>query len=438
MDLLFNSVRDFCLRQGLDKTYWVGYSGGLDSHVLLHLLARLRSVHPIEICGVYINHGLSPYAAQWAAHCALVCRQLQIEFVERKIEIDPFSDSSPEEIAREYRYKVFAELLPDKGLLLTAHHQDDQAETLLVQLLRGAGPKGLAAMPRIKTFAKGFHARPLLDFTHSHLQDYAAQNQLSWVDDESNTDVNFVRNFLRHEILPTLKKRWPSVTKTLARAAENCAETYQFLDEVVMHDLLAAKGTVLNTLSIKTLLQFNPVRQRHVLRAWLDQFNFPIPPSVKLQQIQRDMLYAREDKAPYFTWHGIELRRYRDDFYAMTCLREHDSSQIWAWDFCQPLQLPNIGFLQAIPVQGQGMCAESENVTVRFRQGGEIVQLSGRTCHRSLKKLFQEWGVPPWERERVPLIFVGEKLAAVVGYGVSNEFAVQEGMQGIVLEMCVK
>ena len=433
MDLLFKSVKELCLTQGFEKTYWVGFSGGLDSHVLLHLLSRVRSHYPIKISTIYINHGLSPNATKWAMHCADVCNKLQVEFKACVVDIDPFSEESPEALARDHRYAVFAEWLAEKDVLLTAHHQDDQAETVLVQMLRGAGPKGMAAMPHIKPFAEGFHARPLLKFTRTELQNYAEQHQLQWIDDESNKDVKFVRNFLRHDVLPILKNRWPSVTNTLARVAENCAEMHQLLDEVISHDLRAVKGSVENTLSIQALLQLSSMRQRYVLRAWLTELHFPIPSFIKLQQIQQDMLFAREDKTPHFSWRGVELRRFRDDLYAMLCLKEHEPSQVIKWDFAESLQLPHLGMLSATRVPGRGIRLDVDNVTVRFRQGGEVLKLPGRQCSHALKNLFQEWGVPLWQRDRLPLIYVGEKLAAVVGYGIHEEFEVDEYSDGYVL-----
>ena len=298
-------------------------------------------------------------------------------------------------------------------------------------MLRGAGPKGLAAMPRIKPFAKGFHARPLLDFTRQDLKQYAEEKQLHWIDDESNKDVNFVRNFLRHDIIPVLQKRWPTVTTTLSRVAEHCAEAQQLLDEMAAEDLAKAKGNELDTLSIKKLSQLDPARQRHVLRAWLSQLHLPIPPTVKLQQIQQDMLHAREDKAPHFTWRDIELRRYRDTLYVMPCLKKHDSTLSFDWDLSQSATL---GDLQSISMKGQGLRADINQVVVRFRQGGEVFQMPGRTYRHDLKKLFQDWGIPPWMRNRIPLIYVGEKLAAIVGFALSDEFAVQsENEEGRVI-----
>lgn len=435
MDLLVNKLKDFCEKQGFECTYWIGYSGGLDSHVLLHLFATLRQIYPLKLHAVYINHQLSSNAAEWAQHCEQVCKTLQVNFTAHRIDAKSIEEKSPEEIARDRRYGVFSELLAPHDVLLTAHHQDDQAETVLLQMLRGAGPKGLSAMPKIKPFALGWHARPLLDFTRAELRDYAEQNNLEWINDESNTDIHFTRNFLRHEVLPVLKRRWSTVSNTLARVAENCVDAQILLDEIAEQDLsfvMYADSDVplrkYMSLSVKKLLTLNSARQRNVLRSWLQQFNFPIPPSVKLQQIQQDMLLAREDKSPHFVWEGIELRRYRDELFVMPCLIEHDPTQVYEWNLSRPLLLPQFTLL-AQQTQNKGLRADIKKVSIRFRQGGEMIQLPGRTCRHELKKLFQEWGIPPWERERVPLIYVEDKLAAVVGYYLSEEFSAEQGLE---------
>lgn len=415
MDSLVNAVTDFVRAYGSTSTYWIAYSGGLDSHVLLHLFAKLRAAYPLKLRAVYINHGMSPHAAQWAEHCAEVCRALDVELVQRQLATFVPDQTSPEDKLRQARYQLFADLMAPNDLLLTAHHQSDQAETVLLQLLRGAGPKGLAAMPRIKPFAAGLHGRPLLDFARADLEQYAQAHQLHWVEDESNANPQFTRNFLRHQVMPVLMQRWPTVTKMLARSAEHCAQTQDMIEAMTQQDLAVVSGSVEQTLSVKKLLQLDSNKQSHVLRAWILQRNFPLPSQVKMQQILQDVLLAREDKTPHIAWGGVEIRRYRDNLYLMSCLPEHDANQVIAWDMRSPLVLPDIGELHA---QGEPV----SDVTVRFRQGGEVLQLAGRKHHHELKNLFQSWGVPPWQRERVPLIYVGEKLAVVAGFGHRDGF----------------
>jgi tRNA(Ile)-lysidine synthase len=434
MELLVNQLKDFCTTHGVEKTYWVGYSGGLDSHVLLHALTQLRLTFPLKIKAIHVHHGLSPNADDWTTHCKSICQALKIDLEIQKINLS--DRTNLEEQARERRYEVFENLLGSQDILLTAHHQDDQAETVLLQLLRGAGPKGLASMPHFKKFGKAWHARPLLNFTREQLENYACQQQLNWIDDESNKHTDLTRNFLRHEVLSLLKKRWPSVNATLARVAENCAEAQLILDDQAQLELARVAGSVENTLSVKKLLALNPSKQRLLLRAWIQKENFPLPSAVKLQQLQRDMLLAREDKTPHFFWKNAELRRYRDDLFIQPILPEHDNKQILSWDLQGSLTLPNLGVLNSTVTQGQGLRADIKNVSVRFRQGGEMIQLPGRSSRHCLKKLFQQWNVLPWERNRIPLLYVEDQLAMVVGFCVARKFMASRDETGWLIKVC--
>jgi tRNA(Ile)-lysidine synthase len=404
--MILDSVKNFFLECGVEKNYVLAYSGGLDSRVLLQVCTFIRNELPISLKAVHINHGLSPNAILWSKQCENTCRELSVDFQSVTIEAKITSNKSPEEIARIKRYDAFAELLMANDILLTAHQQDDQAETVLLQLFRGAGPKGLAAMPKIKPLGKALHARPLLDVTREELKAYALKNKLQWIEDESNHNVDLTRNFLRHDIIPLLKKRWPTITQTVSRSALHCAEATQLIEEVAAKDLSVFSS---NQLSLNFLLELTPARQRQVLRTWFNTLNIPIPSTVKLRQIQSDFLTAREDKSPYIQWKNVELRRYNNTLYVMKCLSDHDSHQSFIWDLKKPLILPNIGELHVVKND-----SNIQKVSVRFRQGGEKCVLPGRDHHHELKKLFQCWKVPPWERDRVPLVYVDDQLIAVV------------------------
>lgn len=397
MASLFDAVFQFCEEQGWNKQYWLAYSGGLDSHVLLHLFVTLRQHYPVRFQAVYIHHGLSPHADDWEQHCRKICADLNVLFTSYKVHAQPQPGQSPEELARIKRYQQFSKLLAAEDYLLTAHHQDDQAETVLLQLFRGSGPQGLAAMPKIKKWKQGFHARPLLNFPRSELKKYAEDNHLKWIEDESNFNRKLTRNFLRHEVIPLLKTRWPSVNKTLARAAEHCADL---------------------------VFPSSQTQQRQDLRSWLQTQNLPMPSTVKLQQIQKELLQAREDKSPRIFLGKVELRRYQNKLYALEKKPKHDVRQVLSWDLCSNLEIKHLGQLQAVITAGPGLRADIQHVTVRFRQGGESLHLPGRKHRHALKKLFQEWQVPPWQRDCVPLLYVDDQLAVVVGYAVADGFAV--------------
>lgn len=423
MDLLVKAVRDFCVKNGFDKTYWIAFSGGVDSHVLLHLLATLQAHYPIKIKAIHVHHGLSLFADDWVKHCEKICESLDVTLIIQTVQV---GDKNKEESARNARYAVFAEQMKPHDFLLTAHHQDDQAETVLLQLVRGAGLKGLSAMPEMKSFSKGMHARPLLHFSRQAIEQYATQHQLIWIQDESNDNPYFARNFIRHHVLDVFKKRWPSISQTLSRVAAHCSEAQCLLDDISHELLTRVKGSIQDTLSVKKLNELSDARQKLVLRLWFNQLNFPNPSMKKLQQIQQTVLQARADKCPHLFWGDVEVRRYRDNLYAMKKLIPLDFSQELKWNLTQSLIIPNLGELTVKRVKGQGLKTDIKNVSVRFRQGGERCQLPGRLKHHTLKKIFQIAGIPPWQRDRLPFLYVDDQLACVVGLFVDDQFLVKK------------
>ncbi|MEQ6342588.1 MAG: tRNA lysidine(34) synthetase TilS [Gammaproteobacteria bacterium] len=420
--------------------FWVAYSGGRDSTVLLHALSGIRAfLSPdLLLCAVHVDHGLSPHSGEWARHCEAVCARLGIPCHTLRVNAAPQPGESPEAAARQARYQAIASLIEADDCLLTAHHQDDQAETLLLQLLRGAGPHGLAAMPVNTPFANGCLARPLLGFTRDELAAYAAQHDLSWVDDHSNFDTGFERNYLRHEVMPHFMQRWPACANTLSRAATNAAEAAALLDVLADNDLQALRGPLPGTLPVSQLLKLDDARQRNALRRWFKKLGLPAPWAAHLQRIQDDVLAAAEDSTPCVRWAGAEVRRYRDLIYAMPPLPAHDANAVLAWDLDQPLLLPNCnGRLTAHCVMGGGLKASlcrASTVSVRFRQGGERCRPAGRGHTHILKKLLQEQGIPPWQRDLLPLIYIGDQLAAVAGLWVCEPFQAGNGEAGIALE----
>ena len=427
--MLLQAISNFFSTYHSKQTFWLGYSGGLDSRVLLALCARYHQMTPIQLKVIHIHHGLHPHADVWALHCADICKHYNFDFIEHAIQIKLHPGDSLEEIAREERYSVFANYMADGDVLLTAHQQDDQAETVLLQLLRGAGLKGLAAMPLVTTFSRGFHARPLLDFPRVTLQHYAEQYQLKWIDDPSNEDHRFMRNYIRQEILPRLKQRWPKATHLLARSAAHCAEAQVLLEDMSKTIRVKTAGSQVNTLSVAKLLHLDQAKQRLVLRTWLSKLACLMPDQKKLTSICQTVLLAKHDRTPCVRWHNVELRRFRDDLYLVPQLLPHDTQQVLDWDMTKPLSMPGLGMLTAVLNKGNGLRVDIKRVSVRFRCGGEAYHL-GKRGKQYLKNLFQEWGVPPWERNRIPLIFVGEQLAMVLGYYLADDFAVKQDEMG--------
>jgi tRNA(Ile)-lysidine synthase len=416
-------AKQCCLTLGVDKTYWIAFSGGLDSHVLLDAFCQLRQQYPLALRAIHINHNLSPQAAAWGLHCKAICDGYGVTLEIHSIHLYLNEKDSLEEAARHKRYAVFADRMGEQDVLLTAHHEDDQAETMLIQLLRGAGIKGLAAMPAIKAFAQGFHARPFLQLPRTIIKSYAEGRGLTWIEDESNLNTQLTRNFIRHELFPLLQTRWPTASSMIVRSAGHCAESQELLEELALVDCKNVAGSKENTLSVQGLLQLSEARQRLALRTWITGLQFLVPNSKKLREIQESVLTASMDAMPLVSWRGAELRRYRDDLYLMVPGFTWDLSQEWLWDLNQSLALPSGGKLSAALVKGCGIKSELQQLTVRFRQGGEMVPFLKRGT-KALKQLFQEWGVPPWERARVPLLFDGEELVGVVGYFLREDYRV--------------
>ncbi len=428
----------------------VGYSGGLDSHVLLHLLAAHRASWPERtLAAVYVDHGLQTASASWGEHCARVCRELTMPFRVLRINARPMAGESPEAAARRARYAAFAAELGPDAALLTAHHRDDQAETLLLQLLRGAGPHGLAAMPTVSRLGQGWRLRPLLDIARADLLAYAHEHGLRWIEDASNADTRFDRNYLRHQILPLLKERWPAVSRNLARSAQWCAETTTWLDAEADIDLAHVATHRPDCLDLPALRELSELRQRNGLRRWLRRLGLPVPDRRQLHHILHDALTAAPDRNPCVRWAGAEVRRYRDGLYAMPALTPHDAQQTLVWrasgDGWLPLELPGVGWLRMERIVGAGLRAEvlaGGSLLVQFRQGGEQFRPVGRSHSQELKKLLQQAGIPPWERDRLPLLYSppaptlppqgggSEPLLAVVGLGVAAEYAAAPGERG--------
>jgi tRNA(Ile)-lysidine synthase len=422
------TVSKFTLSNLLDtfRTYpssprlWIAYSGGLDSSVLLHAIAQLRGHLPKSplIGAIHIHHGLQLQADNWAIHCQQVCEDQAIPCEVIRVKAQASPRESPEACARTARYAAIAQLLAPEEMVLTAQHADDQVETVLLQLLRGAGVAGLAAMPHLSRLGVGWLARPLLAYTRADLYEYVQQAGLPWIEDSSNANTHFARNFLRHEIIPRLRQRWPSMSQTFNRVAHHQAEAKELVEILAAQDLQACQGSHPDQLWLPTFSRFRPVQQRNLLRFWLKQLGLPLPATVHIQQILNDMLTAKEDRNPLVSWRGGEVRRYRQHLFAMPNLPVVPQSQ-FSWPLPQPLPLP-LGWLQAREIHGRGLALPAgTELQVQFRQSGEKLQWRGH--QREVKKLLQAAQLPPWLREFMPLIYFQNSLVAIPGIGVCDK-----------------
>ncbi len=420
----------------------LGLSGGLDSRVLLHLLLQARGEADFTLSAVHVNHGISPHAASWADFCAELCDQAGIPFQAVEVKVARDSGLGLEAAAREARYRVLLAQPCDATVL--AHHQDDQAETLLLQLLRGAGVKGLSAMgmnqPRIvslpadeeQTIPEKILLRPLLDIPRSALETYAREHQLDWIEDESNLDLAYDRNFLRHHIFPELEKRFPSCRATLARSASHLAEAAELLEQIARAD--AEQGVREGRLELGLLKSFTFERAINLLRWWIAAETGLAASTAQLRNVWSQLCEAQENARVECSLGAVTVRRYRDQAYIE---RDGDLRPYRIeWDGGESIVLPDGSRLLLHKTLGDGIALAriSKPLMIASRTGGERLRLSPRRPTRSLKNLWQEAGIPPWERERMPFVWHGDDLVAAVGLGVACEWQAQPGEPGLTAE----
>jgi len=395
--------------------YAVAFSGGLDSTVLLAGCARLERRVPVR--ALHVDHGLHASSAQWAHHCGRAARALSVEFQSRRVHIDPESRHSLEAEARERRYEALGEMLHADEMLLTAHHEDDQLETVLMRLLRGAGVKGLRGILADGRFANGYIGRPLLGISKAEIEAAAAAWRLEWIEDTSNRDQRFDRNYLRHEILPLIKRRWPQAARTVGRTARQMADA-----EILLEQLAAADAVHVSDYSRVPLAILRPLdsrRQANLLRYLLAAERLPLPTAAQLGELMAALRLERRDAQVRVQWPGALARVHGDHLYLMAeVLPRPRAASPAKLRPGQPWSGPE-GRLELIETDiepGGAALPDAwvrEGLSVRFRAGGERLKPAGSAHRRKLKTLLQEAGVVPWMRSRIPLLYRQEQLVAV-------------------------
>lgn len=421
------------------SSWYVGFSGGLDSTVLLHALCSLQL--PVAIQALHVNHQISPHANTWQMQCEAFCQSLNIAFVVEKV-IVKNSGRGIEDAARTARYAVFDKYLSANDVLLTAHHADDQTETLLLRLMRGTGPRGLAAMAKTRALGDGILHRPLLHFSRAELEAYAQLHQLAWVDDESNSDTHYDRNFLRAHIMPLLQSRWPQFKQKWQQTTELCAHNEELLAEIAVQDLAALElreARLGSSILLVEFLSLSKVRQQNVLRYWLRLKGFTIPEQQHWQQLYQQLDNPRADSEMDVSWGNVSLRSYQQRLYGLpldfftqrtslqtTTFLLHECSRkiLLPWG-CLTLDLvgSHAGFhrIKNLPSE----------LRVAYREGGERCRPAGRHHSQTLKRLLQEYGVEPWLRDKIPLVYCGDELIAVGDLWVCAEFAAAPDEAGV-------
>ena len=435
---------------------FVAYSGGLDSAVLLHLTALYAHEHELKITAVHINHGLSENAGAWQKHCQKVCEKLGLEFVGQSVVVEQGGQGYQgiEGQARKARYDALADVITDRAkspyrLLLTGQHQQDQVETYLLRLKRGSGAKGLAAMASSTVFYSNafndtYLLRPLLDISRSALEDYAKEQDLSWVDDESNLDTRFDRNFLRHEVIPVLNARWPQFDEMVCRSAKHLSEQQQLIDEISEQDLLALMHHD-GSLSVEGLLKLSVLRRNNALRFWFTANHISMPSMVLMQRISDEVLAARVDAQPNVSWQQSVLRRFKGRIFLTSQQldsegMEHTYSEgeSFANSSIELMDTrgESIGQLSvnAVDVATEAllrMPKVDEQVSIRFAKKGQFNQIScrraGHKITQKLGDLFKAYQVVPWLRNRTPLIYYNQQLVAAAGLFICEGAAIKSG-----------
>ena len=418
---IFDQLSDCIGALDKNKTVWVAFSGGLDSSVLLHAVCAVAVSAGRRVCAVHVNHGLHDDAARWSQHCAQICKQMQIAFEDILVDTTPYLHLGVEGAARTARYQAFEARFNENDVVLTAHHADDQLETVLLQLFRGSGSLGLAGCAARRPLGNAELLRPLLRVRREQIAAYAEQFNLQWLHDPANDSMQFDRNYLRHELMPRLHARWPGLHATISRVAQWQSENAELLDELAQSDLNQIAGD--SVLSCSRLLEFGDARLRNVLRWWIRTNEFPVPNAQVMQRIIEDAVKSNQDRAPCVSWQQCEIRKYRDGLYLQKIMPPHDASQTLTWNIKQPLELPALNLtLTADALEKFGL--ELKNVDylqVKFRVGGEVMRPRGRGCQKDLKTLFQEEGVLPWLRDRIPLLYKDDQLICVWGYWIGEQ-----------------
>lgn len=390
----------------------IGLSGGSDSSVLLHAFAGSEQARERGLRAIHIDHGLQTQSSEWALQAVAMATALAVPCTVLSVNVVRDEGLGLEAAAREARYAAWAEELHDGEILSLAHHRDDQVETLLLKLLRGAGTDGLGAMRTWRPLAGGWLWRPLLDLPRIALADYAARHHLVWIDDPSNTDQKFDRNYLRHRVLPLLRQRWPQCDAIIARGAEWQRAVSDHLNAEIEQATSRLTGDEPSTLRVPDWLQLDDAMRDGVLRLWLRRLELPQPTHVQAVELTRQMATAAPDSCPLIHWRGAELRRYRDTLHAMAPLQTIPSNWSMAFDG-RSVELPaNLG---SISLEGTMERSSIAAWRVRFRHGGERIQLAGETFHRSLRDLYQLHAIPPWLRDQMPIITDADDNVLAVG-----------------------
>lgn len=405
----------------------LAFSGGIDSRVLLSLLAEYKQHAGCECLAVHVHHGLSVNADEWAKQCRAWALESDIPFVLEKVQLER-QGRSLEESARDARYQALSRYVQDGDILLTGQHADDQLETFLLAVKRGSGPKGLAAMAESKPFAQGRLIRPLLQVRRDEIERYARQQGLSWVEDESNQDIRFDRNYIRHQVSPLIDQRWPHFSQAVQRSAQLCAEQEQLLDEL-LSDKFSQLFNSDGSLSIEGMRGLSHLMRARLIRMWFANMKQRMPSREHLEQIWTQVALAKHDANPVINLAPVQVRRFNQKLYLVPAQQDVTQWQS-SLEFGSRLALPDqLGYLTLQPEKMGGLSLstlQAAPLSVTFNPEGLVAHPAGRGHSRKLKKLFQEYQIPSWQRRRMPILMCGQQVAAIADLFIVQNFIGQD------------
>jgi tRNA(Ile)-lysidine synthase len=415
------------------KSMTVALSGGLDSVVLLHLLHQIQKTHHFTLKASHVHHGLSKNADKWVKFCEKLCIKLSVPLDVNYIQLPQKKSLGIEGEARRLRYEKLLKSKTD--LVVLAHHEDDQAETFLLQLIRGAGVKGLSSMAHFDDRRRLW--RPLLNTSRIEIESYAKKHQLKWIEDESNLNTDFDRNFIRSKVLPILKNRYTHIIKVISRSSAHLAEAQNLLDDLAKLDLKSylKSDNYKHKLQVKTLDKLSNSRAKNILRYWLEINDQLMPSKDLLDELLKQVLTAKKDATIKIQLSkDFEIRRYKDDIYIVKKNKNKEKNYAIIWQGEPEILLPNGAQLNFKKVKGRGInfkFLDHQKLKIRNRQGGEFFKPDSKRRTKKIKQLLQESDVPPWEREFFPMIFIGNELAAVPNFGIDQKYQAGPQMTGL-------
>jgi tRNA(Ile)-lysidine synthase len=415
------------------KSMTLALSGGIDSVVLLHLLHQLQKIHHFTLKASHVHHGLSKNANKWVQFCEKLCTKLSVSLDVHHIKLPQKKSLGIEGEARQLRYEKLLQSKSD--LVVLAHHADDQAETFLLQLFRGAGVKGLSSMAHFDDTRKLW--RPLLNTSRIEIENYARQHKLKWIEDESNKNTDFDRNFIRSRVLPILKNRFSHIIKVISRSASHLAEAQYLLDDLAQIDLKSylKSKEYKHKIKVKTLDKLSYSRAKNILRYWLELNDQLMPSKDILDELLRQVLTAKKDAELIIELKkNYEIRRYKDEIYIVRKNQQAEKNYEVIWNGESEILLPNGTQLNFKNVKGRGISLskiKDKKLVISSRKGGEFFKPDSKRPTKKIKQLLQESDLPPWEREFLPLIFIGDELASVPNFGIDIKFQARSKEVGL-------